>query len=81
MTNWSVDTSSPVKEAWFVFKGKFSSVTSSSIPYLVQRRQVKRLLRRGKKRWNMFISTGLEKYRSRYCTIRSPDYPGTGKAP
>ncbi|VDP76444.1 unnamed protein product [Schistosoma mattheei] len=37
-TDWFVDTSSSVEEAWFVFKGKLSLVTSPFIPYLVPRR-------------------------------------------
>ncbi|VDO83195.1 unnamed protein product [Schistosoma curassoni] len=37
-TDWFVDTNSSVEEAWFVFKGKFSLVTSTFIPYLVLRR-------------------------------------------
>lgn len=79
--DWSVDTSSSVDEAWSVFKGKFSAVTSPFIPYLVPRRpnnsppwinkEVKKLLRCRKKHWNMFISTGLEQYRSSYRKIRN----------
>ncbi|VDP68745.1 unnamed protein product [Schistosoma mattheei] len=65
-TDWFVDTSISVKEAWSVFKGKFRLVTSSFKPYLVPRRpnnnppritnSARKLLRRRKKHWNMFIS-------------------------
>ncbi|CAH8669480.1 unnamed protein product [Schistosoma bovis] len=80
-TDWLVDTSISVEEAWSVFKGKFRLVTSPFIPYLVPRRPknsppwitktVRKLLRKRKNHWNMFISTGLEQYRSSYCKIRN----------
>ncbi|VDO78229.1 unnamed protein product [Schistosoma margrebowiei] len=37
-TNWLVDTSISVEEAWSVFEGKFRLLTSPFIPYLVPRR-------------------------------------------
>ncbi|VDP08510.1 unnamed protein product [Schistosoma curassoni] len=37
-TDWFVDTSLSVEEAWSVFNGKFSLGTSPFIPYLVPRR-------------------------------------------
>ncbi|CAH8625859.1 unnamed protein product [Schistosoma haematobium] len=80
-TDWFVDTSLSVEEAWSVFKGEFSLVTSPFIPYLVPRKpnnsppwitkSVRKLLRKRKNHWNMFISTGLEQYRSSYCKIRN----------
>ncbi|VDP60993.1 unnamed protein product [Schistosoma mattheei] len=80
-TDLFVDTNLSVEESWSVFKGKFSFVTSSSIPYLVPRRPnnsppwitktVRKLLRKRKKHWNMFISTGLEQYTSSYCKIKN----------
>ncbi|VDP89487.1 unnamed protein product [Schistosoma mattheei] len=40
-TDWFVDTSSSVEESWSVFKGKFSLVTSSFIPYWYREERMK----------------------------------------
>lgn len=76
-TNWSINTSSSIEEAWSLFKGTLSLVPFPFILRLVSRRpynfpswinkKIKKLLRRRAQHWNIIISTCSEHYRSTYC--------------
>ncbi|VDP80267.1 unnamed protein product, partial [Schistosoma mattheei] len=66
-TGWFVDTSLSVEEAWSVFK--VPRRPDNSPPWITK--PVRKLLSKRKKHWNLFISTGLEQYRSSYWKIRN----------
>lgn len=76
-TDWSINTSSSIEEAWSLFKGIISLVPFPFIPCLVSRRPhnfppwinnaIKKLLRRRVRHWSKFINTCSEHYRSTCC--------------
>nr|CAH8822191.1 unnamed protein product [Trichobilharzia regenti]CAH8832846.1 unnamed protein product [Trichobilharzia regenti]CAH8851638.1 unnamed protein product [Trichobilharzia regenti]CAH8868946.1 unnamed protein product [Trichobilharzia regenti]CAH8876533.1 unnamed protein product [Trichobilharzia regenti] len=79
--DWSVNIVSSIEDEWDRFKNTLERVTTDLIPWRVPKRPTNRppwinrqaitLLRRRKRFWNLFVSTGLQQFRLKYCETRN----------
>ena len=78
--DWSVDADGSIDDAWNRFKSTFESVTQPFIPWSARKlsycppwinKETRKLLKRRKHFWDLFLSTGQASFKCEYKKIRN----------